>query len=117
MHPILCKIGPITIFSYGFMLMLAFLVGTLLGTREARRKGLDPNVILDVAPWLLVASIVGARLVYVALQWPHFAGHLSEVPKVWTGGLSFHGGLGGAVLGGVGYTWRRRLPFWRYADA
>ena len=64
MHSILFRIGPVTIFSYGFMLMLAFVVGTALAMREARRKGLDADAILDLAPWVLVASVVGARLVF-----------------------------------------------------
>jgi phosphatidylglycerol---prolipoprotein diacylglyceryl transferase len=116
MHSILFKIGPITIFSYGFMLMVAFVVGAALATREARRKGLDPDAILDMTPWVLVASVVGARLVFVAQNWPEFSPHPIDVFRVWTGGLSFHGGLAGGILAGGWYVWRRRLPFWRYAD-
>jgi phosphatidylglycerol:prolipoprotein diacylglycerol transferase len=117
MHSILFKIGPITLYSYGFMLMVAFIVGTALAAREARRKGLDGDAILDMAPWVLIASIVGARLIFVAQNWAEFSANPSEVFKVWTGGLTFYGGLAGALLAGVWCAWRRRLPFWRFADA
>jgi phosphatidylglycerol:prolipoprotein diacylglycerol transferase len=116
MHSILFRIGPVPIFSYGFMLMVAFLVAAVLATREARRQRLEPEAILDLAPWILVASVLGARLAFVAQNADYFAAHPVEIFKVWTGGLTFHGGLAGGILAGVIFTWRRRLPFWRMAD-
>lgn len=116
MHSVLFKIGPITIFSYGFMLMVAFVVATAVAIQEARRQKLEAEAILDLAPWILVASIVGARLAFVIQNLGEFSAHPLEIFQVWTGGLTFYGGLAGGLLAGVGYAWRRRLAFWRYAD-
>jgi phosphatidylglycerol:prolipoprotein diacylglycerol transferase len=116
MHSILLKVGPFTIYSYGFMLMLAFLAGTLVATRLARRSGIPSETILDLTAYILLAAIVGSRLFYVALQWGYFRDHLAEIPKIWTGGLTFHGGLLGGILVGAWFCWRRRQPFLLLAD-
>jgi phosphatidylglycerol:prolipoprotein diacylglycerol transferase len=116
MHSILLKLGPITIYSYGFLLMLAFLVGTWLATRRAQQSRVSPEVILDLVAYILIAAILGARLSYVGLQWDYFREHLSEIPKIWTGGLTYHGGLAAATLIGAWFCWRRRHSFRRLAD-
>src|SRR5918999_1440733 len=109
MHSILFKAGPITVYSYGFLLMVAFLVGTWLATRQARRRGIPSETILDLVAYILIASIVGARLLYVALQWSYFRDHLHEIPKIWTGGLTYHGGLAAAIAMGAWFCRRRQL--------
>lgn len=118
MHSILLKLGPITIYSYGFMLMLAFLAGTLVATRVARRRGIPGDVVLDLVAYLLIAALIGARVLYVALpeNWSYFQNNLGEIGKIWTGGLSFHGGLLGGVLAGAWFCRRRQLPFLLMAD-
>ncbi len=65
MRPILIKIGSLTIYSYGFMLAVAFLSGTLLARYEARRRGIDPDIVFDLVLLIALAGIVGARLFYV----------------------------------------------------
>ncbi|MBE9566318.1 MAG: prolipoprotein diacylglyceryl transferase, partial [Proteobacteria bacterium] len=90
----LLHIGPIEIHSYGTLLMLGFVAGVLLARREARRLGLSPELPLDLAIWLLIAGVVGARGLFVALNWIDFAPRPFEVFYIWNqGGLSFHGGL------------------------
>jgi phosphatidylglycerol:prolipoprotein diacylglycerol transferase len=116
MHSILFKLGPITIYSYGFMLMLAFLAGTLVATRVARRRGIAPDVVLDLVAYLLIAALIGSRALYVALHWHYFRDHLGEIGKIWTGGLSYHGGLLGGILAGAWFCWRKRLSFLAVAD-
>lgn len=116
MHSILFQLGPITIYSYGFMLMLAFLAGTLVATRLARRRGIPAETILDLAAYLLLAALVGSRTLYVFLHWDYFGDHPGEIGKIWTGGLSYHGGLLGAMLVGAWFCRRRQLPFLTLAD-
>lgn len=116
MHSILFKVGPITIYSYGFLLMLSFLVGTWLATRVAARRQVHSETILDLVAYILIAAIVGARLLFVGLQWDYFRDHLSEIPKIWTGGLSYHGGLLAAILAGALFCRMRKLSFRVMAD-
>lgn len=117
MHPILFHIGPLPIYSFGAMVTIGFVAGILLAYRLAKRSGLPADGILDAYPWILIFSLVGARLLYVALNWSAFNGHWLEAFQPWRGGMSFHGGLVGGVLAGALVCWKKRLPFWDLADA
>src|SRR5258708_32127519 len=103
MHSILFHIGPLPIYAYGFMLMLAFLAGTAVALRLARERGIAPELVLDLTATLLVSGIIGARLLYVLLNASYFRDHLSHLGRLWEGGLSFHGGLAGALIAGAFY--------------
>jgi phosphatidylglycerol:prolipoprotein diacylglycerol transferase len=117
MHPILFHIGAIPIYSFGLMVTIGFAAGIALAYRLAKASGLPAEGILDAAAWLLISAIAGARLLFVLLNWSQFSGHWLEAFKTWRGGMSFHGGLVGALLAGGIFAWRRRLPFWALADA
>ncbi len=123
MHPVLFRIGPLPIHSYGLMLALSFLFGIWLSSRRAKKNNLDPNVISDVGFWIILAAIVGARLYYVILHFDEFAGNLASVfnpfhgGTLGIGGLVMYGGLIGAVLAGTIYFKAKKQPFLPYADA
>jgi phosphatidylglycerol:prolipoprotein diacylglycerol transferase len=117
MYPTLFEIGPVTIRSYGTLLMVGFVAAILLSRRQARRLGLSPELPLDLGLWVLVLALISARLAYAALNWADFAGHPVDVLCVWReGGLSYHGGLLGGLLAGVLFAWRHRISFWMLAD-
>jgi phosphatidylglycerol---prolipoprotein diacylglyceryl transferase len=117
MFPILIKIGSVELRSYGVMIALAFIIGTWLGAREARRKGFDPELIYDLLFVVMLSSLAGARLYYVLVSEPlDYLRHPWEILAVWKGGMSLHGGLLGGLLAGFWFTRSRRLPFWRFAD-
>ncbi len=103
-------IHPIQIRSYGVMLMLAFAAGIYVAMQRAPLYRIDPPSIIDLSLFILVGSLIGARVCYVLLNWGHeFANEAPrEVLSVWEGGLSFHGGLIGGVLAGLLFCWWRR---------
>ena len=68
MHPILFEIGPIKIFTYGFLLALGFLSAIFVAGREARRLGIPPGKFFDLCFYIILAALVGSRLVYVLLD-------------------------------------------------
>jgi len=116
MRPILLKLGSIPLRSYGVMMMVGFLVGLYRALHAARRKGIDPAALADAALYSLLSGVVGARLVFVLLNWPDFRHNLGSVFSVWEGGLSFHGGVACAVGVVYLYTHRKRIPFLLLAD-
>lgn len=119
MQPILFEIGPLTLRYYGLMYAIAALLGGWLLGREIRRKGIGLS---DDHRWnlvllILLGGILGARLYYVVFNWDYYGRFPMEIPAIWHGGLAIHGGLLGGVLTGLWYTGRRRLSFWKMADA
>ncbi|MBI5546546.1 MAG: prolipoprotein diacylglyceryl transferase [Deltaproteobacteria bacterium] len=73
----------------------------------------------DLAFWILVSSLVGARVLFIIVNWggpDGYGAHPEKIFKVWTGGLVFYGGFMGAVLGGWLYTRKYRLHFRAMGD-
>ena len=92
MHPILFEIGPIKIFTYGFLLALGFLSAIFVAGREARRLGIPPgNFSTSVS--ISLAALVGSRLLYVLLELRTFLAHPLKIFALWEGGLVFQGGV------------------------
>ena len=99
MHPIILRLfGPVKIHSDGLMLALAFLTAVWLAQRDAKRKGIDPDTVGDMAIWLLIAGVLGARLMFVILNPSLFSVRRPfELLKIWEGGLVFYGGVIAAI--------------------
>ena len=118
MHPIAFELGPLTIHWYGVMVALGFLAGLWTAGRRAMQTGIAAEKIIDLGPWLIVGTILGARTLYVISYWREFfAGKpIAEIFMVWKGGLVFYGGLVGASLACILYVRLKKLPLWKVAD-
>lgn len=109
MFPVICQLGPITVYSYGLMLAVAALVCTFLASRDAKKAGIAPGVISDFAFWTVISGILGARLFYILLNYRFFMDHPLEIVMIQNGGLAWHGGLIAATLVGIRFIRRRGL--------
>jgi len=98
------------------MIALSFAVGILLALRRGRRRGFDPTAIADLSIVILIASIVGARLLYILPYWDEFAAHPARIFAVWRGGLTMYGGLVAAVAASAVFLVKKRMPFWDVSD-
>lgn len=116
MHPVLIKIGPISIYSYGVMVALGFGLATLLVIKNAGRGGLDKNRIIDFAILALTAGIVGARLFYVLLNIEYYRANPFEIFDLSKGGLVWYGGFSSASLVSIWYLKKNGIQFWIFAD-
>lgn len=119
MDPILIQIGPLAVRWYGFLIALGVLFGALWAMRHAERRGLDPDKLLDMAPYLVVAGIIGARLVYVLTSPSAFfgpGGNPIDAFKIWQGGISIHGGVLGVLIAMFVFARIHKLNMWAYAD-
>jgi len=117
MYPELFHLGFIHLRSYGVLLAIAFLVGTALGLREARRLGLDEDKLINVILVTLVASVIGARALYVIEHLAEFRRQWGSVLALWQGGLTLYGGVVAGALAGLTAAQRFGLPRWLVADA
>ncbi len=126
MHPILFEIpkiefgnwfiGPIPIRLYGLMIGIGFLLGIYLASRRGKKEGIDPDRILDMGVYLLLAAIIGSRLLYVLTNLQEFSANPLEAFAIWKGGLVFYGGMLAAVPVGIWYVRKHNLPVWKTAD-
>ncbi len=118
-HPIAFHWGSLTVTWYGVMVALGFLAGLWTASRRGLRDGLPSERILDLGPWLIIGTILGARALYVLSYWREdFAGKpLTNIFMVWQGGLVFYGGFIGASLACILYVKLKDLPLWKVADA
>lgn len=109
MFPVIFSLGPISIYSYGTMVALAFIACLFLLKDEAKNKGLSYQTIVDLCFWILICGLVGARLFYVILNWDYFRSYPLEVFKLYHGGLVIYGGIIAGTLTGLVYLKRKRL--------
>jgi phosphatidylglycerol:prolipoprotein diacylglycerol transferase len=116
MFPVLIRIGPFTIHTYGFLIAAAFLLGLWLALRQAEREGLAKDKITDIGFYALFAGIVGSRVFFIGTEWGHFADHPLDMIKIWEGGLVFYGGVIFAIPVAVWYARRQGLLLWQTAD-
>ncbi len=110
------SLGFFKIHVWGIFAALAFLAGIFFASREAKRRNLDPDVIFDAAPWIILGSILGARLVFL-VENPSSIKSFIDIIGIWKGGLAFHGGFLGAVIVFIAYVKHKKLSLWKYADA
>ena len=117
MYPEIAHWGFLHIRSYGLTMAIAFLVGTWLGLREARRLGLDEDKVVNVVLVGLVSSVLGARALYVMEHIPEFRREWGSVIALWQGGLTLYGGIVAGTVAGLMAAKRFGLPMWSVADA
>jgi phosphatidylglycerol:prolipoprotein diacylglycerol transferase len=116
MLPVLFKIGPITIYTYGLMAATGFIVASLLLSRRARIEGEDPQLALDLAFYLVVAALIGSRILYVIIEYRQYVHNPLGIFKIWEGGLVFYGGFIAAALTGFWFVKKHNLHPWKFAD-
>ena len=114
--PIAFEIGPFPLRWYAIFILAGIFIGLSIVGRVARRRGMDPNLVTEAAPWVLGSAILGARAYFVALEWRYFVDHPDEIVGLQLRGLTIHGALAGGILAFAVICCRRREPFFRWAD-
>jgi phosphatidylglycerol:prolipoprotein diacylglycerol transferase len=114
--PILFEWGPVVIRWYGFLIASAVLIGVSLSANLARRRGFNPDLVGDLAIWLVIAAIPCARLYYVAFEWKQYAQHPEEILAIWHGGIAIHGAILGGIIAALIFARLKKVAFWQLAD-
>jgi phosphatidylglycerol---prolipoprotein diacylglyceryl transferase len=116
MQPIMMVWGGITVHWYGVLFASGFLAAAIHWSWMGRRMGFPGGFGVELCLWVVVASVVGARLAYVAANFSLFWENPVYVFRIDRGGLVYYGGFVGAVLAVILVAGIRRIPLWRLAD-
>jgi phosphatidylglycerol:prolipoprotein diacylglycerol transferase len=115
--PVLVTIGGLKIHWYGIMIAIGLYVGIQVGLREATRRGISRDQLMNVALVAAVLGIVRGRLYYVVQNNPSFYWHHpTEIIAVWQGGMAFFGAMAGGAVAVAISSWRWHIPFWNLLD-
>lgn len=110
------NLGFTTVRWYGVIIAFGFLLAALFGGRIAYTWKINLDKMIDVLLYGTIFGIIGARLYYVAFRWDYYGSHLSEIPKIWEGGLAIYGGIIGGILAGFIVSKLEKLNFFNLLD-
>ncbi len=117
--PVFFRIGPLSFRWYGMMYALSFISAIFIIRYIALKKAIkiSQEQISDLMLYGAIGVILGGRLGYVLFYNPgYYFSNPSKIIAVWEGGMSFHGGLIGAILGGIYFCRRFNFPIYQIAD-
>lgn len=116
MFPEICKIGPFTIYAYGFLLAIAFIAGSTLATMRARVENINPDIIFNLSFLTFISGVIGARTFYVIENISYYFKNPLEIIMLQHGGLSWYGGLFAGIIFAALYIKKRNLVLYKILD-
>ena len=114
--PVAISLGPLSIHWYGIIILTGMILGYYLANRETIKKGLPEDLFMDLMMYIIIFSLLGARLYYVFFNLDYYFFNPLDIIKVWEGGMAIHGGLIGGFLAGLIYTRTKGYSFFQVAD-
>ncbi|MGE5048719.1 MAG: prolipoprotein diacylglyceryl transferase [Deltaproteobacteria bacterium] len=106
----------VPVHTYGILVAGGFLVAMTLAARSAERTGLDRDKVMDLSFGILIAAMVGSRILFIIVNWGDYKDDLAGIFQFWKGGLVFYGGFLGALAFSAWYMRRHEMRFLPYAD-
>lgn len=116
MHPLLFKLGPLEIHTYGFLIAVGFLIGVSVIKRLSMVAKIDVEKMLDLCFWMLLVGFLGGRILYILTRLSDFIASPLDMFKIWQGGLVFLGGLISVIPLAIWYAKKHKMPVWRVGD-
>jgi len=116
MFPVLIKIGPLTVHTYGFMLALGVAFGIWFIYAQAKKRGMEANRLLDLAFYTIIIALIGAKAVLFVGNISFYTRYPSELLSLARSGGVFQGGLAFGILFALFYMRKHRIPVWKSAD-
>lgn len=115
--PVLISFGPISVRYYGLAFAVGFIIGYHVVARMFRHEGAPERWLGILLAYVVVGTVVGSRLGHVFFYaWDYYSQHLSEIPKIWEGGLASHGGTVGNIIAVLLFSWwvSKKNPAWTF---
>lgn len=115
-NPVAFSIGSLEIRWYGIITALSLVAGFAVAYFIARYRKQREEEVLNFAPFAIIFSIIGARLLHVAVNWSYYSENLSYIFAFRRGGLAIQGVILGGILALVVFCRVRKIDFWLWAD-
>jgi phosphatidylglycerol:prolipoprotein diacylglycerol transferase len=115
-YPELFSFGPVTVYTYGVLLAASYLLGLRMAMWRGKSRGLDSNRVLDLGIYIIIAALIGAKLLLLVVDFDQFRRSPGEIWTLLRSGGVFYGGLILAVTVAFWYIWKHRMPFWTTCD-
>jgi phosphatidylglycerol:prolipoprotein diacylglycerol transferase len=116
MDPVAFSIFGIDVAWYGILISMGVLIGAIIAMKEAKRVGMDEEILIDFLIWEIPLCLVGARLYYVIFEWDMYKNNPIEALNIRNGGLAIHGAIITAIIVAIVFTRIKKLSFWTIAD-
>ncbi len=116
MHPILIQFGSFTLYTYGLFVAIGFMTAVWVSQFLAKPHGIKPQNITDIFFIILISGIIGARSLYVLINFDAYKNNLVAIFKIWEGGLVFFGGFILATIVLSVYLKQKQYKIWQVAD-
>ena len=116
MYPKLFELGPFTVYTYGVLLAVSYLLGLKMAMSRAKKRGLDSNRVLDLGIYIIIAALVGAKLLLLIVDFNVYASNPAEIWSLLRSGGVFYGGLILAVAVAFWYIAKHGMPIWTTCD-
>lgn len=97
MDRVALELGPIQIYWYSIFIFLGLLIASILIFKEARKRNIDEDFLINLIFNTIIIGLIGARVYYVLFNIPYYASNPIEILAVWNGGLAIHGGIFAAL--------------------
>lgn len=112
------QIGNLSIYYYGIIMALSIFMGAGIAKEITRKyyKELNPDIIYNISPSIIIGAILGARIYYCILCYDFYSHNIADIFKIWHGGLSIHGAIIGGLIAGIIYSKKHNLPILKLCD-
>lgn len=116
MNPIMIDFGIFQIYWYSFFLLIAFIIGGTLILKQAKKRNIKEDFIINLFFYTIPIAFIGARLYYVIFNFDYYSVNLIDIFKIWEGGLAIHGGVLFGFLFVWYYTKKHNISLWEITD-
>lgn len=116
MFPVLVKIGPVTIHTYGFLFAIGILSGILLSLRLAKKQNVDPKIMVDLLFYIILIALLGAKIFLFFSEFKFYLKNPGQIKNLITSGGTFYGGLIFAIVFAIWFIKKHKLNYATMAD-
>lgn len=116
MNPILFSFGSVVIRWYSLFILIAFVAVYTLFKKESWRFRVPQDFVFNLAFWIFILGILGARLWYVLFHLDYYSKNIIDIFKIWEGGLAIHGGIIAGVITMYFYCKKYNIRFSKITD-